>query len=84
MRRRRSGRRWDVAIMSTSFASRASHGEQSVALDRAGITVFRDTTFLAAVPAAPAGLRCAGLGAWWPGNGGAGKGREGAEAVDVD
>jgi len=22
------------------------------------------------VPAAPAGLRCAGLGAWWPGDGG--------------
>ena len=37
-----------------------------------------------AVPAAPAGERRAGLGARWPGDGGAGKGREGAEGANVD
>jgi hypothetical protein len=37
-----------------------------------------------AVPAAPAGLRRAGLGAWWPGDGGAGAREQGAEGVCVE
>jgi len=41
-------------------------------------------TVLFACACGSSGGRRARLGTWWPGNGGAGKGREGAEAVDVD
>src|SRR5207253_2293833 len=43
----------------------------------------RALRLMCAVPVAPAGLRCAGLGAWWPGNGGVGAGARGREGVHV-
>src|SRR5438067_13931456 len=42
---------WENRAKNATLFSLRSAGEQSVALDRAGITVFRDITFLAAGPA---------------------------------